>query len=104
MIRKDASIKRVDRLPRGALLALAMTGFLALLTETMPAGMLPEISNGVQVSDALAGQFVTFYAIGSLVAAIPLTTVTLGRLPRANDSRRVDPRRVPAPLHQTDAR
>ncbi|PLC06505.1 MFS transporter [Variovorax sp. RO1] len=70
--------KRTERLPVAALLALSMTGFLALLTETMPAGMLLRISQDLGVSEALAGQFVTLYAIGSLVAAIPLTAATLG--------------------------
>lgn len=70
--------QRTERLPVAALLALSMTGFLALLTETMPAGMLLRISQDLGVSEALAGQFVTLYAIGSLVAAIPLTAATLG--------------------------
>ncbi len=70
--------ERTERLPVAALLALSMTGFLALLTETMPAGMLLRISQDLGVSEALAGQFVTLYAIGSLVAAIPLTAATLG--------------------------
>ena len=70
--------ERAERLPVAALLALSMTGFLALLTETMPAGMLLRISQDLGVSEALAGQFVTLYAIGSLVAAIPLTAATLG--------------------------
>ncbi|WP_416047955.1 MFS transporter [Cupriavidus basilensis] len=67
-----------DRLPLPALLALAMAGFLTLLTETIPAGMLSRISEGMGVSEALAGQFVSLYAIGSLVAAIPLTAATQG--------------------------
>ena len=67
-----------DRLPLPALLALAMAGFLTLLTETIPAGMLSRISEGLGVSEALAGQFVSLYAIGSLVAAIPLTAATQG--------------------------
>jgi len=33
-----------DRLPVSALLALAMTGFTAILTETLPAGLLPHIA------------------------------------------------------------
>jgi predicted MFS family arabinose efflux permease len=73
-----ATIKRAERLPMAALLALAMTGFLALLTETIPAGMLSQISDDMGISVAFAGQFVTLYAIGSLVAAIPLTAATLG--------------------------
>lgn len=67
-----------DQLPISALLALAMTGFTAILTETLPAGLLPRISDGLGVSEALAGQTVTVYAAGSLIAAIPLTAWTQG--------------------------
>jgi predicted MFS family arabinose efflux permease len=67
-----------DRLPIAALLALAMTGFIAIMTETLPAGLLPQISGGLNVSQALAGQLVTLYAAGTLVAAIPLTAWTQG--------------------------
>ena len=66
------------RLPVAGLLALAMTGFVAILTETLPAGLLPQIGAGLGVSDALAGQLVTAYAAGSLIAAIPLTAATQG--------------------------
>lgn len=66
------------RLPVAGLLALAMTGFVAILTETLPAGLLPQIGAGLGVSEALAGQLVTIYAAGSLAAAIPLTAATQG--------------------------
>lgn len=65
-----------DKLPLGALLALAMTGFICIVTETLPAGLLPEIGNGLGVSASFAGQMVTVYALGSLLAAIPLTIAT----------------------------
>lgn len=65
-----------DRLPLGALLALATAGFITVLTEAMPAGLLPQMSAGLNVSQALIGQLVTLYAIGSMLAAIPLTIVT----------------------------
>ncbi|PWC18851.1 MFS transporter [Brenneria corticis] len=65
-----------DRLPMAALLALAMAAFITILTEALPAGLLPQMSRSLAVSEALVGQTVTFYAIGSLVAAIPLTAVT----------------------------
>lgn len=65
-----------DKLPLGALLALAMTGFICIVTETLPAGLLPQISSGLDVSPSLAGQMVTVYALGSLLAAIPLTIAT----------------------------
>jgi predicted MFS family arabinose efflux permease len=64
------------KLPLGALLALAMTGFICIVTETLPAGLLPEISRGLGVSASFAGQMVTVYALGSLLAAIPLTIAT----------------------------
>ncbi|OAB25552.1 MFS transporter [Paenibacillus macquariensis subsp. defensor] len=67
-----------ERLPWAGLLALAMTGFICILTETIPAGLLLQIGEGLGVSEALAGQLVTLYALGSLLAAIPLTTATRG--------------------------
>ncbi|EHH69570.1 putative sugar efflux transporter [Gluconobacter morbifer G707] len=53
-----------------------MTGFICIMTETLPAGLLPQIGDGLHVSSALAGQMVTAYALGSLSAAIPLTLAT----------------------------
>ncbi|WP_182057077.1 MFS transporter [Pantoea sp. ME81] len=65
-----------ERLPISALLALAMTGFICIITETLPAGLLPQMAAGLNISNALAGQTVTAYALGSLIAAIPLTIAT----------------------------
>ncbi|AFT69042.1 Arabinose efflux permease family protein [Alloalcanivorax dieselolei B5] len=67
-----------ERLPIAALLALAMTGFICIVTETLPAGLLPQISEGLGVTASLAGQTVTAYALGSVLAAIPLTIATRG--------------------------
>lgn len=67
-----------ERLPIAGLLTLAMTGFICILTETLPAGLLPQITDGLGVSSSLAGQMVTVYALGSLIAAIPLTIATSG--------------------------
>lgn len=65
-----------DGLPMAALLALAMAGFITILTEALPAGLLPQMSADLSVSPSVVGQLVTVYAIGSLVAAIPLTAAT----------------------------
>lgn len=67
-----------EKLPIAALSALAMTGFICIMTETLPAGLLSQISGGLNISEALAGQTVTAYALGSVVAAIPLTIATQG--------------------------
>jgi predicted MFS family arabinose efflux permease len=58
------------------LLALAAAGFITVLTEAMPAGLLPQIGASLGIAPALVGQLVTVYAIGSLVAAIPLVALT----------------------------
>ncbi len=67
-----------ERLPVGALLALAMTGFICIVTETLPAGLLPLISEGLAISPSMAGQMVTAYALGSVLAVIPMTIATRG--------------------------
>lgn len=64
------------RLPLSGLLALAAAGFVTILTEAMPAGLLPQIGASLGIAPALAGQLVTVYAIGSLMAAIPLVALT----------------------------
>lgn len=65
-------------LPLSALLAMALTGFIAIMTETLPAGLLPQIADGLYVSQAMAGQMITAYAAGSLLAVLPLVALTRG--------------------------
>lgn len=67
-----------DRMPIASLLALAMAAFITILTEALPAGLLPQMARGLMVSEAWTGQTVTVYAMGSLAAAIPLTVATQG--------------------------
>ncbi|MHA2890684.1 MFS transporter [Bacillus cereus] len=69
-------MSQTDRLPILKLLALSMAGFIAIMTETMPAGLLPQISKGLGISETLVGQLITIFAAGSVVAAIPLTAAT----------------------------
>ncbi|TWS97066.1 MFS transporter [Reyranella sp. CPCC 100927] len=73
-----AGSARHQGLPMAGLLALAMAGFITVLTEALPAGVLPAMSADLGVSEALVGQLVTLYAIGSLATAIPLTIATQG--------------------------
>lgn len=69
-------INPATRFPWAALLALAAAGFLAIFTETIPAGLLPQLAKGLEISESAAGQLTTLYAVGSVVAAIPLVTAT----------------------------
>ncbi|WP_260858792.1 MFS transporter [Paraburkholderia sp. BCC1885] len=66
------ALDRSDRMPWSALLALATAAFVTILTEALPAGVLSQIAASLRVSESLAGQFVTFYALGCVVATIPL--------------------------------
>lgn len=73
----DASeqVRRV-KLPWAGLLALSMAGFIVILTEALPAGLLPQIAQSLSGTEALMGQMITIYALGSLLAAIPVTALT----------------------------
>lgn len=62
--------------PLAGLIALALSGFLAIMTETLPAGLLPEIAAGLHITTGSAGQLVTLYAMGSILAAIPVIAAT----------------------------
>ncbi|QSQ16053.1 MFS transporter [Myxococcus landrumensis] len=71
-----SSESRSDRFPMSGLLALGMAAFITVLTEALPAGLLTRMSIDLGVSEAMAGQLVTLYALGTLVTAIPLTAAT----------------------------
>lgn len=75
----DASAGEADALPTLSLLLLALTGFTAIVTETMPTGLLPQISADLGVTSSAVGQIVTIYAVGSLLAAIPIVSLTQRR-------------------------
>lgn len=65
-------------MPWLALIALATAAFIGILTEALPAGILPAMSKSMNVSEAAMGQALTVYAIASSVTAIPLSTLTAG--------------------------
>ena len=69
---------RTDRLPWAALLVMALMGFLLIATETMPAGLLPQIAAGLRTSEGAVGQLVSAYALGTIIATIPLVALTRG--------------------------
>ncbi|GAA1855772.1 MFS transporter [Microlunatus capsulatus] len=67
-----------ERLPWAALLVMALMGFLLITTETMPAGLLPQVAAGLGTTEGAAGQLVSAYALGTVVATIPLVAATRG--------------------------
>ncbi|MGW3288982.1 MFS transporter [Streptomyces sp. NPDC001002] len=68
-------------LPWPGLLALSTAAFTAVMTELLPAGLLPRMAPALGVSEARVGFLVTGYAAASFAAAIPLTALLRG-LPR----------------------
>ncbi|QYX78375.1 MFS transporter [Streptomyces akebiae] len=64
------------KLPLSPLLALATAAFMGILTEALPAGVLPEMARDMSVSESAMGQALTVYAIATGVAAIPLSVTT----------------------------
>ncbi|MCL2114217.1 MAG: MFS transporter [Streptococcaceae bacterium] len=65
-----------EKLPKGALFALFFSGFVSLLTEALPAGLLPEMSRSLHITASLTGQTVTIYALATALGAIPLARWT----------------------------
>ncbi|AZH84482.1 MFS transporter [Plantibacter sp. PA-3-X8] len=61
------------RSPLPTALLLAAVGFVTLLTEVLPAGVLPAMAADLGVSESIAGQSVAVFALGCIVAAIPLS-------------------------------
>jgi len=63
------------RLPLAGLLALFTAGFLGILNETVPAGLLPQMSASLGLPESLTGQIITVYAIATALTALPLNAV-----------------------------
>src|SRR5689334_16733744 len=61
---------------RIVLCALALSTFFYVTVETLPIGLLPQIADGVHVSDSSVGLLVTAYGLVVVIATIPLTRLT----------------------------
>lgn len=73
-----------ERIGFGAALglgALVLATFVAVTTEVVPVGLLPQLSQAFSVPEAVTGLLVTVYAALVAVLALPLTRLTV-RLPR----------------------
>lgn len=66
-----------EKFPWLYLLILSSVTFMAILSELAPSGILPEMSNGLQVSYSAIGSLVSVYAIASAIGTIPLITLTM---------------------------
>lgn len=65
------------KFPWFILLIMSSVTFLGILSELVPSGILPQMSEGLGVSYAAIGLLVSVYAIASAVGTIPLITWTI---------------------------
>ncbi|ATO87315.1 putative sugar efflux transporter [Actinoplanes sp. SE50] len=66
---------------RPALVVLGASAFFYVTAETLPVGLLPQISAGLHVTEAQVGLLLTSYAVVAALSTIPLTALTM-RFPR----------------------
>ncbi|OZF07776.1 MFS transporter [Rhodococcus sp. 15-1154-1] len=67
-----------EHFPWLPLLALALAGFVCIMTETLPVGLLPQIADDLGVSESVAGQWVSVYAGGTVITVLPAIALTRG--------------------------
>jgi predicted MFS family arabinose efflux permease len=65
-------------MPWLALALLAAMGFVLLTAETMPAGLLPVIAAGMGTSEGTIGQFISVWALGTVLVTVPAISLTRG--------------------------
>ncbi|WP_066903922.1 MFS transporter [Millisia brevis] len=73
--------RRAEPMRLIALAILSAFGFVTMLTEIVPAGLLSGMAAGLQASPSTTGQLLTVYAAASMLAAVPVTALTR-HLPR----------------------
>ncbi|MDR3399852.1 MAG: MFS transporter [Pandoraea sp.] len=64
-----------DATPWASMTALMLATFVAAANETVPAGLLPQLADGFDISESWAGQMVTLCALGAGLGAVPLTAL-----------------------------
>jgi predicted MFS family arabinose efflux permease len=75
------SIRALSPRTLAGLATLSAAAFVAVTTETLPTGLLPQIGAGFHVSQPQAGLLIGVYALVVAVGSVPLAVVT-NRLPR----------------------
>ncbi|MFJ6437207.1 MFS transporter [Streptomyces sp. NPDC091416] len=77
----EISAEATPGLPWGALLLLSGAAFATVTTELLPASVLLQLSDGLDITPATAGGLVGAWALTIAVASVPLTRLT-ARVPR----------------------
>jgi predicted MFS family arabinose efflux permease len=67
-----------QKVPWLALILLASMGFILVAAETMPAGLLPVIAQALGTGEGTIGQFISVWALGTVIVTIPAISLTRG--------------------------
>jgi predicted MFS family arabinose efflux permease len=59
-----------------SLATMALIGFILVAMETMPAGVLPDIATGMNISEGTVGLFISVYALGTVIVTVPAISLT----------------------------
>ncbi|GAA3595153.1 MFS transporter [Kineosporia mesophila] len=73
----DSTTTVPDRPNYAALTVLATCSFIYVTAEVLPVGLLPQISAGLDVTEAQVGLLLTSYAAVAAVTTIPMTALTM---------------------------
>jgi predicted MFS family arabinose efflux permease len=71
-----------DAFPWWGLLALSTAAFTDVMTDLLPAGLLPQMSRALHVPEARVGLLVSAFAVASALAAIPVAIARRDAFPR----------------------
>lgn len=66
-----------EKFPWSYLLLMSSVTFMGILSELVPSGILPQMSEDLQVPYSSIGLLVSVYAIASAIGTIPLITLTI---------------------------
>lgn len=76
-----ATVSAPTRFPLAGLLVMATITFTAVTTQLLPSGLLPQVSEGLKVSEPVAGYLAAAYSAVIVVTVIPAARL-LARVPR----------------------
>ncbi len=72
-VHRTPSVPAPSRFPWGGLLVLATSVFLSVTAEMIPTGLLPEMSQGLGVTESQVGLLISFFAFAVVLTSVPLS-------------------------------
>ncbi len=77
MSENSAADGRKNIFPRFIMILMSSVTFVGILSELMPSGILPQMMADLNINEVQGGNLVGYYAIASVILAIPLISLTI---------------------------